>query len=349
MSVFERIDGVPRLVHFLPVIADPRVTVFHVLLGLSVLSYIAVVAHRPLAPDLSLAPPDARPLPGYEEWDEAHEASPSENPLLEGVPPPASLAPVARPAPIPEPDDDDIPLRLLRNSPSRDPEPAAPEETDALLDGFDGPIAIMAKSNTGGPRQAALEAYRFFQDPSRYDGGSYPENDMEALQLTFTPVLFLLLAIIGGSLALALGGLAGYHWYLMIGSRQRLPGAWRPDHILTRPERTRLRREAREINVYDLGWARNVRQVMVGDATLPAASWGEWARDVARAAWPLTPPRMQKYARGHVFAHDRDALRDLKALTREVRLGLGAEAERRDSDTTVSADSDRVPPYRRYE
>lgn len=125
---------------------------FHVLLGLSVLSYIAVVAHRPLAPDLSLAPPDARPLPGYEEWDEAHETSPPENPLLEGVPPPASLAPVARPAPIPEPDDDDIPLRLLRNSPSRDPEPAAPEETDALLDGFDGPIAIMAKSNTGGPR-----------------------------------------------------------------------------------------------------------------------------------------------------------------------------------------------------
>ena len=134
------------------------------------------------------------------------------------------------------------------------------------------------------------------------------------------------------------------------GSRQRLPGAWRPDHILTRPERTRLRREAREINVYDLGWARNVRQVMVGDATLPAASWGDWARDVAHAAWPLTPPRMQKYARGHVFAHDRDALRDLKALTREVRLGLGeAEAEGRDSDTTVSADSDRVPPYRRYE
>lgn len=133
-------------------LADPRVTVFHVLLGLSVLSYIAVVAHRPLAPDLSLAPPDARPLPGYEEWDEAHEASPPENPVLEGVPPPASLAPVARPAPIPEPDDDDIPLRLLRNSPSRDPEPAAPEETDALLDGFDGPIAIMAKSNTGGPR-----------------------------------------------------------------------------------------------------------------------------------------------------------------------------------------------------
>lgn len=132
---------------------------FHVLLGLTVLSYIAVVAHRPLAPDLSLAPPDARPLPGYEEWDEAHEASPPENPLLESVAPPASLAPVARSAPIPaNPDDDDIPLRLLRNSPSSaqaDPEPAPQEEdeTDALLDGaYDGPISIMAKSNTGGPR-----------------------------------------------------------------------------------------------------------------------------------------------------------------------------------------------------
>lgn len=67
-----------------------------------------------------------------------------------------------------------------------------------------------------GCSQSALEAYRFFQDPSRYDGGAYPENDMEALQLTFTPVLFMLLAIVGGCLSLALGGLAGYHWYLMM-------------------------------------------------------------------------------------------------------------------------------------
>lgn len=36
------------------------------------------------------------------------------------------------------------------------------------------------------------------------------------LQLTFTPVLFLLLAIVGGCLTLALGGLAAYHWYLML-------------------------------------------------------------------------------------------------------------------------------------
>lgn len=124
---------------------------FHVLLGLTVMSYIAVVAHRPLAPDLSLAPPDARPLPGYEEWDES---APPENTLLEGVPPPASLAPLARPAPIPERDDDDIPLRLLRNSPQQAmPAIEEEDETDALLDGvYDGPIAIMAKSNTGGPR-----------------------------------------------------------------------------------------------------------------------------------------------------------------------------------------------------
>lgn len=243
-----------------------------------------------------------------------------------------------------------------------------------------------------GCSQASLEAYRFFQDPSRYDGGAYPENDMEAvslrasawvdsqLQLTFTPVLFLLLAIIGGCMSLTLGGLAAYHWYLMMnnrttledidrspatalldadaratlealgprGSRQRLPGAWRPDHILTRPERTRLRREAREINVYDLGWPRNVRQVMVGDASSPAATWGDWARDAARAAWPLSRPKAHKYGRGHVFAHDGDALRELKALTREVRLGLGDGGDG-ESEATVSTDSDRVPPYRRYE
>lgn len=147
------------------------------------MSYVAVVAHRPLAPDLSLAPPDARPLPGYEEWDDAPAP---ENTLLEGVPPPASLAPVARappstPAPPSAPpiaahpsatDDDDIPLRLLRTSP-QSAEPDVPiaqvpvrdmpaedlppieeeDETEGLLSGaFDGPIAIMAKSNTGGPR-----------------------------------------------------------------------------------------------------------------------------------------------------------------------------------------------------
>lgn len=91
---------------------------------------------------------------------------------------------------------------------------------------------------------------------------------------------------------------------------------------------------------------------MVGDASVPAGSWKEWARDAVRAAWPLTQPKMQKYGRGHVFAHDRDALRDLKALTREVRLGLGdAEGEEVETSTSTStsSDSDRVPPYRRYE
>lgn len=101
---------------------------------------------------------------------------------------------------------------------------------------------------------------------------------------------------------------------------------------------------------------------MVGDATGAAASWRAWLRDVLQAASPLQQPRMHKWARGHVFAHDGDALRDLQVLTREVRLGLGgAEDDAGGTDlsgTPASAatsmassgsSEDQVPPYRRYE
>jgi palmitoyltransferase len=50
---------------------------------------------------------------------------------------------------------------------------------------------------------------------------------------------------------------------------------WRPDHLLTRQERTRLRREARRINVYDKGWRVNILEIL-GD--------GPWWT----LGWPLT-------------------------------------------------------------
>jgi palmitoyltransferase len=47
---------------------------------------------------------------------------------------------------------------------------------------------------------------------------------------------------------------------------------WKPDHLLTREERNRLRREARGINVYDLGFKENIRSVF-GDRSKFLAFW----------------------------------------------------------------------------
>lgn len=54
------------------------------------------------------------------------------------------------------------------------------------------------------------------------------------------------------------------------------PQSWKPDHLLTRLERYRLRREASEINVYNLGWRRNLRGLLIGQE---GKLW--------RAFWPM--------------------------------------------------------------
>jgi palmitoyltransferase len=56
---------------------------------------------------------------------------------------------------------------------------------------------------------------------------------------------------------------------------------WRGDHLLTRPERLRLREEVSALNVYNLGWMRNIRTVLLGS---------DRRRGVPvylRALWPL--------------------------------------------------------------
>ncbi len=55
---------------------------------------------------------------------------------------------------------------------------------------------------------------------------------------------------------------------------------WKPEHMLTRMERYRLRHEASEINVYDLGWRRNLRGLLVGKKG-----------SLLRAFWPLATTR----------------------------------------------------------
>ncbi len=111
------------------------------------------------------------------------------------------------------------------------------------------------------------------------------------------------------------------------GSRHRTPGAWRPDHILTRNERTKLRDEARSINVYDVGWRTNLRSVMVGDGAPAATSWRQLAHNILAGANPLAPPRRKRYGSGHFFPHEPATLERLRQLTREMRVGLGEGEE----------------------
>lgn len=111
------------------------------------------------------------------------------------------------------------------------------------------------------------------------------------------PLIFLGLALMGLVFALAVGSLAGYHWWLACtnlttlenlsytgpsvmldkvkssGGRQAgRVSTWKPDHLLSRDERNRLRREARRINVYDLGWRKNIKAVF-GDRSTILAFW----------------------------------------------------------------------------
>lgn len=101
--------------------ADSRLAVYHILLALSVASYISAVSRAPLRPDQSLAPPDARPL------------LPDERVRF---------------------DDDDIPLRQLRDSQTRPSYLPPSQESDeaSLLPKDDEHVSLMAKSGSGKPR-----------------------------------------------------------------------------------------------------------------------------------------------------------------------------------------------------
>ena len=55
-------------------------------------------------------------------------------------------------------------------------------------------------------------------------------------------------------------------------SRHGSQMAWKPDHLLTRDERNRLRRDARSINVYDRGWRRNLDSIF-GSGPIWKAMW----------------------------------------------------------------------------
>lgn len=106
---------------------------------------------------------------------------------------------------------------------------------------------------------------------------------------------------------------------------------WKPDHLLTRAERHRLFDEARNINVYDIGWRKNILQVLVGDVSRSRrASKRSWAV----ALWPLAP---SSNGDGHEFEYDETKLERLRRLTEDLRLGARSQGIDRQEEASSSA------------
>ncbi|WRT64957.1 uncharacterized protein IL334_001898 [Kwoniella shivajii] len=205
--------------------------------------------------------------------------------------------------------------------------------------------------------EAGYEAYRFFRDPSgsgqphqpvQLDAGS---DNLRAATIAATdnwaddsglaPAVFMMLTVMGGFISLAIGGLVFFHWYLATHNQTTLenithayPSAlldqipkdaqWKADHLLTRSERNRLRWEAREINVYDLGWKTNLKNLFFGEDQ-PITLIG-----VIGALWPTGWRDKHDRRSGHFFAHDQGKFETLREFTMELRFGIKPNHEKAD-------------------
>ncbi|KAK8846875.1 hypothetical protein IAR55_005965 [Kwoniella newhampshirensis] len=215
--------------------------------------------------------------------------------------------------------------------------------------------------------EAGYECFRLFQDPdvtlsqppppqlSLGEAESRKTTDTWANELGLTPAVFMMLAVLGVFMMLAVGSLAGFHWYLACNNQTTLENIthsypsvlldivpddshqWKPDHLLTRREKQKLRYEAREINVYDMGWRKNLSVLFLGQS---AASKQGWWGKIARAMWPVNRKDDQGFG-GHYFEYDEEKLERLKLLTMELRHGLvmkGESEDRHDGDEGIEGD-----------
>lgn len=184
-------------------------------------------------------------------------------------------------------------------------------------------------------------------------------------EIDIAPVVMLLLAVSGAFFALSVGTLAGYHWYLACNNLTTLehmthtyphwlmsaldgsappqpesqseppsvPFASADDHLLSRSDRHRLRRQARDLNVWDLGWRRNLRTLFIGPVgSLQDPTGPVRVLDVLLGLWPLSKVEKRfgisasaTVAAGHEFVYDDVKLDRLRWITNELRLGVRKE------------------------
>jgi hypothetical protein len=68
--------------------------------------------------------------------------------------------------------------------------------------------------------EAAHETFRFFNDPppdiTPGPDAAQQWDEWEEIHVAFKPVALLLITIMGVAFGLAVGGLAGYHWFLVL-------------------------------------------------------------------------------------------------------------------------------------
>ncbi|KAM0789703.1 hypothetical protein ACM66B_006563 [Microbotryomycetes sp. NB124-2] len=125
----------------------------------------------------------------------------------------------------------------------------------------------------------------------------------------------------------AVGSFALYHLYLACSNRTTIEsmegGAkvtpsrstsrthdgpsvhFRPDHDLTRQERWQLEKANSKLNIYDLGWKRNLSEIFGG--------WDERWSWLLPVGWPPGD--------GTTFPINRDKLEKLRQITADIRLG----------------------------
>lgn len=70
----------------------------------------------------------------------------------------------------------------------------------------------------------------------------------------------------------------------LIGSEATQFVQWRGDHLLGRDERVGLRNEASALNVYDMGWRRNLKSIFCPDQQISI-------RVISLCLWPPARPR----------------------------------------------------------
>ncbi|OXC85204.1 vacuolar protein [Cryptococcus neoformans] len=187
---------------------------------------------------------------------------------------------------------------------------------------------------------------------------SSPSSPPVPISLQLGPAVSMMLLAMGIFITLSVGGLACFHWWLASENMTTLESITHsyptsllsplpPSHDtspsspfpsaskLPYKQRQSLSRKAQAINVYDLGWRRNLKQVFFASHSNHRARGPDHPGDGRRcedankrmtigmilgAMWPTNIGYDQSHPlAGHVFPYDPCALEQLKTLTEKLR------------------------------
>ncbi|KAL0243393.1 hypothetical protein I308_105357 [Cryptococcus tetragattii IND107] len=216
--------------------------------------------------------------------------------------------------------------------------------------------------------ETGYEVYLYFvrpiEDPapaSSYRSGLSSNSSLPVPVTASLPLglaVSMMLFTMGVFVTLSVGGLACFHWWLAFGNMTTLESIThsysvsflpslplhpdRPSHShspsrqkLSYKERQFLSQKAQGINVYDLGWRRNLKEAFFGNdshrhhgSDLDDGGWDEdndKRVTIGMALGAMWPSKMgydkSDPIAGHVFPYDPRALEQLKMLSEKLRSG----------------------------